>query len=152
MSIGPISEKPILIGNLIKGSTVKYIEIDKSEPNKVSTVFLEYVEPYLDLVFSELNNPSLEELNDILRVPWTIWNAFYLQQNGSDIDFNGRMFSLIEDAPQEMKAIFEFMSMRRKKTFAEYDYMIGEFSFYVHEQTGKLTFKAEARKNNLNGT
>jgi len=128
---------------------VKYIEIDKSEPNKVSTVFLEYVEPFLELVFSEINNPSLEELNDILRVPWTIWNTFYLQRNGSDIDFDGWMSSLIEDATQDMKALFESMSTRRKTMFAEYDYMIGEFSFYVHEQTGKLTFKAEARKNNL---
>ena len=128
---------------------MKYIEIDKSGPNKVSTVFLEYVEPYLDLIFSEINNPSLEELNYILRVPWTIWNAFYVQQNGSDIDFDGWMSSLIEDAPQDMKALFEFMNTRRKKMFAEYDYMIGKFSFYVHEQTGKLTFKAEARKNNL---
>ena len=127
---------------------MKYIEIDTSNPNKVSTIFLEYVEPFLDLVFSEKNNPSLEELNDILRVPWVIWNAFYLQRNGSDTDFDGWMSSLIQDAPHNMKALFEFMSTRRKKMFADYDYMIGEFSFYVHEQTKKLTFKAEARKNN----
>jgi len=132
---------------ITRGRTVKYIEIDKSEPNKVSTVFLEYVEPFLELIFSEINNPSLEELNDILRVPWTIWNAFYLQRNGSDIDFDGWMSSLIQDVPHDMKALFEFLSTRRKTLFSDYDYMIGEFSFYVHQQTKQLTLKAEARTN-----
>jgi len=126
---------------------VKHIEIDKSEPNKVSTVFLEYVEPFLELIFSEINNPSLEELNDILRVPWVIWNAFYLQRNGSDIDFEGWMSSLMEDASREEKALFESLSERRRTLFSNYDYMIGDFSFYVNKQTKQLTLKAEARTN-----
>jgi len=140
-------EKRHKIDKIVRGSIVKYIEIDKSHPNKVSTVFLEYIEPFLDLVFRDKNNPSLEELNDILRVPWMIWNAFYLQRNGSDIDFDGWMSSLIQDVPHDTKALFQFMSTRRKQMFADYDYMIGEFSFYVHEQTEELTFKAEARNN-----
>lgn len=126
---------------------MKHIEIDKSEPNKVSTVFLEYVEPFLELIFSEINNPSLEELNDILRVPWVIWNAFYLQRNGSDIDFEGWMSSLMEDASREEKALFESLSERRRTLFSNYDYMIGDFSFYVNKQTKQLTLKAEARTN-----
>ena len=126
---------------------MKYIEIDKSEPNKVSTVFLEYVEPFLELFFSEINSPSLEELNDVLRVPWTIWNAFYLQRNGSDIDFDSWMYSLIQDAPDNVKALFEFLSTRRKTLFSDYSYMIDEFRFYVNKQTKKLTFKAEAKTN-----
>ena len=122
------------------------VEVDKSQPNKISTVFLDYIEPFLDLALRDKDNPTVEELNFIVRMPWIIWNAFYVEKNSNEIDYSQWISSLIQEAPNEIKSIIQCMITRRKNEFLIYDYMIGDYNFYTNKKTGELRFKAEARK------
>ncbi len=123
------------------------IEINKSNSDKVSTVFLDYAEPYLALILKDTDNVTSELMDNILTIPWIIWNTFYFQKSGIDKrDHIETMFSLLHEIPDEVKPMIDLLLLRRKNEFAKYDYTIGAHGFYIDEKTNELKFKAEARK------
>ena len=122
------------------------IEVDKTQPEKVSTIFLDYAEPFLDFALTDKVDPIPEDLNSIMRVPWTIWNAFYMQKYGGNVDYNNWLHELLKDIPEVFMQLIEFMIDRRENEFGHYDYMMGEYDFRIDKKTKEMRFRAEAKK------
>ena len=64
------------------------IACDTSHPEKVSTVFLKFAQPYLNIAFEDHKDVTCAELNRVMKTPWVIWNAHYMDQQGSERNYS----------------------------------------------------------------
>jgi len=114
---------------------------------KVSDVFLEYVEPYIRSYFDDTHEqPSLQTLDDILKVPWMIWNSIVLNQTGaSELACLASIRLMTRRMPQPVKDILQFMVDRKKKLYADYYYLLGDYKVYREPRTQEIRFRMEAR-------
>jgi hypothetical protein len=113
---------------------------------KASEVFLEYADPFLRLGLEQLGRGTLEQIEQILQIPWTIWNACILQNDPNQkVDFMASIRLLLRRQPGEAKLFIEQMKERKKMLFAKYNYLLGKMTLTADEQTGGLTLILETR-------
>ena len=118
---------------------------------KVSVVFMEYVEPFLNtLVLDRAEHGveqdfTIEELEAILRVPWCIWNAIIAEKDPHQkIDFFAWMDSLLKHIPASTRTLLDFMKSRKRNSFGQYEYYLGDYKLY-HGEDGDLRIRVESR-------
>lgn len=113
---------------------------------KVSDVFMEYAEPYLEILLSDGVERSLKEIENFLRIPWTIWNSIVLDEGkGKDNFYLKSIDVLIQHFPPQVKNLLGSLKERKVKHFSEYNYMFGEYYLYNDQDTQEVRIKVEAR-------
>ena len=107
---------------------------------------MEYVEPYLTSLMNESPDRTLKEIEMALRIPWCIWNAIVHQKRKNEgIDYMRSIELLTKNMPIQAKQMIESLKTRKIKYFSEYNYIIGEYSLYIDEQSQKIRLRVEAR-------
>lgn len=53
---------------------------------------------------------------------------------------------LTKNMPIQAKQMIESLKTRKIKYFSEYNYIIGEYSLYIDEQSQKIRLRVEARR------
>ncbi len=116
---------------------------------KASEVFMEYVEPFLTKLLSDRvdkginTTPSIEEFEQILRVPWCIWNAIVAETvPNNKINFLEWIDSLVSHMPPSLKELLDFMKKRKRSHFDQYRYFLGIYKFY-YDQNNELRVRVE---------
>jgi len=118
---------------------------------KVSEIFNEYASPafevYIDQAnYSSLDELTIEEMQAIIQLPWTIWNAAVSKHIGKNkIDFLGSITLLTKDAPEEAKDFIKFMCKRKETKFKKYNFFLGEFKLTRNPLTNQFILTMEAR-------
>lgn len=124
---------------------MRRIDIDKSQPHKVSTVFLLYAEPFLEMALSNIYNPTSEQMNIAIRTPWIIWNSSHKRISCLDQKQIESFQQLLDEVPDQIKPLIESMMKRRNNEFGEYEYFIGDHTFYIDNATNEMKLRAESR-------
>lgn len=115
---------------------------------KISVVFNEYASPFVeDYMYSagydNLDTIGLEELDQVLRLPWMIWNAVVLQEDSS-IDYFGSITLLTKDAPDEVKELIRFMKKRKETKFKKYNFCLGDIKLNRNANDSKISLTVAA--------
>lgn len=112
----------------------------------MSGVYQDYVEP-LVLEWANMDpRPSVSDLNEKCRFPWTVWNSVVLTDFYSENSVIGRVEELrrlISDGPATAQALVEFYITRKRSLFAEFRYMFRNCEFYQKDD-GEVRCRAEA--------
>jgi len=119
---------------------------------KASEAFMEYVEPFLEALLKDraekgvLAQPSLKEIESILRMPWLIWNAIVSETApGNKINFLDWMDKLIPShIPESTRQLFEQLKIRKRDHFSQYQYYLGEYKLY-YDKNNEIRIKVESR-------
>ncbi len=117
---------------------------------KVSVVFMQYVEPFLNhLILDRAKHGefdlNIKKLDTVLRVPWCIWNAIVAENvPTNEIDFLAWMDTLTKGAPPSIKNLLDFMKKRKREEFGQFKYYFGEYSIY-YNKNNELRIRVEAR-------
>jgi hypothetical protein len=117
---------------------------------KVSDVFMQYSEPFLSQLLLDRDKqgeaePTLQELDTVLRIPWCIWNAIVAESAPSnDIDFLAWMDTLTCALPTSIKSLLDFMQKRKRQQFSQFKYYLGNYTLY-YVQNNELRIRVEAR-------
>lgn len=111
---------------------------------KVSEVFIEYIQPILELVADEPRTPSAKEIERRLQVPWVVWNAVVLKEQDPSKDYLAEARKLLAKELAPMRAILESFVERKQRHFSQYKYQIGDYKV-LSNSSGELSIRAEAR-------
>lgn len=112
----------------------------------VSEVYQDYVEPLI-LEWADMDpRPSVSDLNEKCRFPWTVWNSVVLTDfypENSMVVRVEELRRLVSDAPPAAQALVEFYITRKRSLFAEFRYMFRNCEFY-QKLDGEIRCRAEA--------
>jgi hypothetical protein len=116
---------------------------------KVSVVFNEYASPVLEFYLEEaglsgLNEMSIEEMNQVLQLPWLIWNAVVAKDRDT-IDYLASISLLTKHTPEEIKELIKFMRKRKETKFKRYKFFLGEFKLDRNMLNHQIMLTVEAR-------
>lgn len=120
---------------------------------KVSVVFNEYASPVLefyleDAGYAGINEMSIEEMNQVLQLPWLIWNAVVAQKSHENkIDYLGSITLLTRQAPEEIKSLIKFMRERKETKFRKYNFFLGELTLSRSNFNHEVILTVEALMN-----
>ncbi|HQW57557.1 MAG TPA: hypothetical protein PK583_01190 [Gammaproteobacteria bacterium] len=121
---------------------------------KVSEVFMEYVEPFLNALLLDraqkgiYDAPNIQELENVLRMPWGIWNAIIAESvSNNEINFLQSIDMLSKHMPSSIKGLLEMMKKRKRIDFEQYQYYLGDYQVY-YDQNNELRIKVEATSPN----
>lgn len=112
---------------------------------KASEVFLEYVNPYIQMYLEEKGKATLDEIEEMLKLPWIVWNAIIMQDKKSKVDFMTSIRLAIKNLPAGANMLIESMIDRKLKEFAKYRYMLGDFNLRFNESEQEVILSIEAR-------
>lgn len=112
---------------------------------KASEVFLEFADPLLEIYLAEKGGATLTEIEEILRLPWVIWNAVVMQNTNSKIDFMASIRLAIRNIPEGAVMLIEAMRERKLKDFAKYQYALGDFKLRYDEKRREPVLSVESR-------
>lgn len=119
---------------------------EKYNGKKVSEIFKEYVDPVLQIYFQDFDQIDLDALDQMLKVPWMIWNSLVFKKNiNIKIDYSASIDLLIRNRP-EVKFIIEMMRKRKKDLFNDYDFLFGHYKLSFDENASELKIWVEARQ------
>jgi hypothetical protein len=116
---------------------------------KVSDIFNEYASPVMkiymhDAGYASLDDISIAEIDQILQVPWLIWNA--VVSKGKDtIDYLSSITLLTKDAPDEIKELIKFMRKRKETKFKKYNFFLGDIKLKRNTHDSQIIMTVEAR-------
>ncbi len=119
---------------------------------KASKAFMEYAEPFLETLLRDraekgvLAQPSLKEIESILRMPWLIWNAIVAETApGNKINVLAWMDELIPNhIPESIRQLLEQLKTRKRDHFSQYQYYLGEYKLY-YDKNNEIRIKVESR-------
>jgi hypothetical protein len=112
---------------------------------KGSDTFLEYAEPYLIAYIQATGNTDLKVIEEILRIPWMIWNATVLgNQSGNTMDYMANIRLLTDHFPQEIKLMIEGLKTRKETLFIQYEYLFSEYKLFIGKK-GEIRLSMETR-------
>jgi len=119
---------------------------------KASKAFMEYAEPFLETLLRDraekgvLAQPSLKEIESILRMPWLIWNAIVAETApGNKINVLAWMDELIPNhIPESIRQLLEQLKTRKRDHFSQYQYYLGEYKLY-YDKNNEVRIKVESR-------
>ena len=88
---------------------------------KISDIFNEYASPAIELYmddagYTSLDEVSIAEIDQILRLTWLIWNAV-VAKGKNTIDYLGSITLLTKNTPTEAKEFIKFMRKRKEIKF-----------------------------------
>ena len=107
---------------------------------KASEVFLEYADPCLRIGIEQIGRATSEQIEQILQIPWMIWNACVIKDDPTQkVDFMASIHLLSRNHPDEAKAFIKNMEKRKKTLFKKYHYLLGKMTLTTDEKTGGLT-------------
>jgi hypothetical protein len=117
---------------------------------KISVLFNEYASPMLEFYLEEsgysgLEKMSIDEMHQILQIPWLIWNAVVSKELNDKIDYLGSIILLTKHAPKEIKELIEFMRERKETKFKKYNFFLGELKLARNNMNNEITLMVEAR-------
>lgn len=112
---------------------------------KASEVFLEYANPYLKMYLEERGKATADEIKEVLKLPWIVWNAVVMQDKKNKIDFMTSIRLAIKNLPMGANMLIESMMERKLKEFAKYRYMLGNFNLRFDESGQEMILSMEAR-------
>jgi len=112
---------------------------------KASEVFLEYANPYIEMYLEEKGKASLDEIEDVLKLPWMVWNAVTMQGKNQKIDFMTSIRLAIKNMPIGAGVLIESMKERKLKKFAKYRYILGNFKLRFDEKSQETILSIETR-------
>lgn len=118
---------------------------------KISVVFNEYASPVLEFYLEEagyagINEMSIEEMNQVLQLPWLIWNAVVAQKSRENkIDYLGNITLLTKHTPEEIRGLIKYMRKRKETKFKKYNFFLGEFKLTRSNINHEVTLTVEAR-------
>src|SRR5258708_7806826 len=103
---------------------------------KASEVFNEYAAPVLEIYLQDSREANIEEIEQVLQMPWLIWNAMVIKEDPNNkLDYLASIKLLLKDAPLEIKKLIEFMCERKKTLFKQYNYLLGEYKLLRDPRT-----------------
>ncbi len=108
---------------------------EKVPEKKLSESFLEFAWPLLELADTNLGKPEMEV---ILNIPFTIWNAVILDAEDSNNHFVDMLRKLTAGDP-----IIEQMLERRRTEFAHDRRLIGTYTLL--QENGEWRLRVEHR-------
>lgn len=112
---------------------------------KASAVFLEYANPYLQVYLEEKRNATLDEIKEVLKLPWIVWNASIMQNKKNKIDFMVNIRLAIRNLPMGPNNLIESMMERKLKKYSKYRYMLGDFNLRFDESGQEMILSMETR-------
>jgi len=117
---------------------------------KVSVIFNEYASPILEFYLEEagydnLDQISIEEMNQILQLPWLIWNAVVAKEFNNKIDFLGSIKLLTRQTPSEIQRLIDYMKERKETKFKKYNFYLGDYALKRDTLNNQVTLTLEAR-------
>ncbi|MEQ1665639.1 MAG: hypothetical protein ABL927_09720 [Bdellovibrionales bacterium] len=87
---------------------------EKYNGKKVSDIFKEYVAPLLELYFESSGHFNAAELQQILQLPWLVWNSMIMQLDTKNkIDYHASINLLLRNQPDAIKVV-DAMRQRKK--------------------------------------
>lgn len=101
---------------------------------KASEVFLDYAMPYLNIILNEIEHqPSTMDLENILRLPWCIWNKIV-----AEVELKQEISILLDQAlrlyyyniPPGREQLIEELKARKRRDFKQYNYYLGRYQVY----------------------
>ena len=102
---------------------------------KGSDTFLDYVEPYLLSYVQSTGKTDFKSIEEILRIPWMVWNATVLgKRPGNAVDYMAIIKLMIKDFPTEIQAMIDGLKTRKETLFAQYNYLFATYKFYVDKK------------------
>lgn len=107
----------------------------------ISKIFLEYVEPLLELY--QYPKPGTKEHDSALLTAWTVWNAVIHADVGNDHSYIDKMYFSTEEEP--IKMIFDVMLIRKRTDFSKYRYFLGEYKIKKNKD-GSMSLQIEAKE------
>jgi len=110
---------------------------------KASEVFLEYANPYIQMYLKE--KATLNEIEEMLKLPWIVWNAVIMQEKKNKIDFMASIRLAIKNSSAGANALIESMLERKLNKFAKYRYMLGNFKLRFNESGQEMILSMETR-------
>lgn len=117
---------------------------------KVSVVFNEYASPVLKFYLEEagyagINEMSIEEINQVLQLPWIIWNAVVAKKfRENKIDYLGGITLLTKSTPEEIRDLIKFMRKRKETKFKKYNFFLNEFKLSRSNINHEIILTVEA--------
>lgn len=128
------------------GNPMKKLFNEKYNGRKVSDIFREYVAPLLELYFEGTGEFNATDLEQILQLPWLVWNSIVAQHDTKNkIDYYTSMNLLLKDRP-DARRVVEAMRHRKKALFMQYDFFIGTYKIKFNPKTRVVSLWAEARE------
>ena len=117
----------------------------KYNGKKVSDIFKEYVDPLLDLYFESTGKFNASELEQILQLPWLVWNSMVIRQDVKNkIDYHASIDLLLKNRP-DARMVVDAMRRRKKEMFDQYDFLFGNYKINFNHETQAISLWAEAR-------
>lgn len=119
---------------------------EKYNGKKVSDIFKEYASPLMDLYFESTGEFNATELEQILKLPWLVWNSMVARHDVKNkIDYYTSINLLLKDRPDARKVV-EVMRHRKKELFDQYDFLFGNYKIKFDPKTRVVSLWAEARQ------
>jgi hypothetical protein len=116
---------------------------------KGSDTFLEYSEPYLMAYIQETGNTDLKSIENILRIPWMVWNATVMHNKPNNkVDYMASIRLMINNFPFEIKTMIDELKIRKEILFSQYDYLLSTYKLYTSEN-GEVRLSMETKSANI---
>ena len=113
----------------------------------VSEVWQDYIEPLVISWNDVRPRPSVEDLNQMCQVPWTIWNAVnyhdYYPKAGMSHLLEAARQLIRQSAEPQAAAMVDWYIARKREKFGEFRYLLGDCAFY-EAADGEIRCRATA--------
>jgi hypothetical protein len=111
----------------------------KFPDRKISATFLQFAEPLLDAHGPNLTEAQMEQP---LRIAWTVWNAVVYADAGGNARILGGVRTSTGHNPQ-LKGFIEALIDHKRTVFGDDHRLIGEYKLF--RKDGEIRLRAEAR-------
>ena len=113
--------------------------MDKAELEKVldgkkaSDIFYEFSEPVIRLLEAAGKLDDVEAQNEVLYVPWYVWNAVVMAELGDDT-LMGKYREMEENLPEEFGPNAEEIFALKRGPFAKYKFLYQDIEVYATDE------------------
>lgn len=111
----------------------------KYPDRKISDTFLQFAEPFLNAVTSNVTEAQVEQM---LMTVWTVWNSVVYADVANRNEMLEKLRHAVRHNPQ-LSGLIEGLIQRKRALFADDERIIGEYKLY--RKDGGIRLRAEAR-------
>ncbi len=103
----------------------------------------------LELYFEGLDDFNATELEQILQLPWLVWNSMIMQHDEKNkIDYYASINLLLRNQLDARKVV-DAMCQRKKVMFEQYDFIFGKYKVNFDHKTNTVSLWVEALEPHL---